>query len=443
MSARSRRGAPRPRPRRSSPRPRPPPPTAAGGRSPLRIDRELGAVRETSLEAGQNRLLILSEPIVRVSVADPEVADLKVITPTQVLLTAQGRRQHRPHPLERRQPAPRHRPAGRPERRGAPQAAARSSSPASRSPSPRPASSWCSPARSATSGSRSGWPRSPGSTPRRSPTSSPWAATTRCSSRSASPRCRAAASGRSGVNLFGGSKAGDKVGGLVGPKNTLGAFLNTTTLWVPGPAAPASPPPSRPSPWPSPSSSSSGPPRPFPFNATLSLLEENGLAKVLAEPTLVTLSGQEAKFLAGGELPVPFSNALGGITVEWKKFGIQLAFTPHGPRRRPSTSSVATEVSDLDPTNGVQVGGLFVPGHRLPPGPDHRAAGRRPELRHRRAALRQGPLHRRQGPAGSGACRSSASRCNSLTSGEKVGIPLYIKFSPSVIVSPILKVPTS
>src|SRR5262249_45405946 len=56
----------------------------------IKIDREVGAARELALEVGQNRLLILSESIVRVSVADPKVAALKVITPTQLLLTARG-----------------------------------------------------------------------------------------------------------------------------------------------------------------------------------------------------------------------------------------------------------------------------------------------------------------------------------------------------------------
>ena len=56
----------------------------------IHIDREVGAMKSLALETGQNRLLILSEPIGRVSVADPKVADLKVITPTQMLLTSRG-----------------------------------------------------------------------------------------------------------------------------------------------------------------------------------------------------------------------------------------------------------------------------------------------------------------------------------------------------------------
>src|SRR5579884_2429170 len=56
----------------------------------IKIEREVGAVKNLALETGQNRLLVLSEPIGRVSVADPKVADLKVITPMQLLLTSRG-----------------------------------------------------------------------------------------------------------------------------------------------------------------------------------------------------------------------------------------------------------------------------------------------------------------------------------------------------------------
>ena len=63
---------------------------AASALPPLRIDRSVGAASELALEAGQNRLLILSEEIGRVAVADPSVADLKVVTPNQLLLTAKS-----------------------------------------------------------------------------------------------------------------------------------------------------------------------------------------------------------------------------------------------------------------------------------------------------------------------------------------------------------------
>ena len=70
------------------------------------------------------------------------------------------------------------------------------------------------------------------------------------------------------------------------------------------------------------------------IDATLNALETRGLAKTLAQPTLIALSGEKASFLAGGEFPVPVQqtnnggNGNGGITIEFKPFGVSLAFTP-------------------------------------------------------------------------------------------------------------------
>ncbi len=64
------------------------------------------------------------------------------------------------------------------------------------------------------------------------------------------------------------------------------------------------------------------------FNALLEALEEKDLVRTLAEPNLVALSGQEASFLAGGEYPIPVQDDEGGITVEFKPFGVQLNFIP-------------------------------------------------------------------------------------------------------------------
>jgi pilus assembly protein CpaC len=100
----------------------------------------------------------------------------------------------------------------------------------------------------------------------------------------------------------------------------------------------------------------------FPFSAMLSLLVQNGLAKTLAEPTLVAMSGQEAKFLAGGELPIPFVSGLGNVTVEWKKFGIQLVFTPTVIADDTIHLKMATEVSEPDPLLAVSIGGFTIPG---------------------------------------------------------------------------------
>jgi pilus assembly protein CpaC len=66
----------------------------------------------------------------------------------------------------------------------------------------------------------------------------------------------------------------------------------------------------------------------FLFNMALDAAKQKGLAKILAEPTLTTLTGQEAKFLSGGEFPIPVPNGFNGITIEFKEFGVGLKFLP-------------------------------------------------------------------------------------------------------------------
>lgn len=64
------------------------------------------------------------------------------------------------------------------------------------------------------------------------------------------------------------------------------------------------------------------------FAVLLEALESKGAVRTLAEPNLTALSGQEAKFLAGGEYPIPVSSADGTVTVQYKPFGVELNFTP-------------------------------------------------------------------------------------------------------------------
>ena len=64
------------------------------------------------------------------------------------------------------------------------------------------------------------------------------------------------------------------------------------------------------------------------FNLAFDAAKENGLAKILAEPTLVTQSGHEAQFLSGGEFPIPVPQGLQGTTIEFKEFGIGIRFLP-------------------------------------------------------------------------------------------------------------------
>ena len=102
------------------------------------------------------------------------------------------------------------------------------------------------------------------------------------------------------------------------------------------------------------------------INATLNALERKGAVTTLAEPTLVALSGQSASFLAGGEFPVPVANAGSGnevtITVEWKPFGVSLAFTPTVLADGVISLQVAPEVSSIDPSASVIINNLRVPG---------------------------------------------------------------------------------
>ena len=95
----------------------------------------------------------------------------------------------------------------------------------------------------------------------------------------------------------------------------------------------------------------------------LSVLERKGLARVLAEPSLVATTGQTASYLAGGEFPVPVSqgSSSGGISVEYKEFGVRLTLSPTVLARNRISLKVAPEVSDLDFSAGIQIGGVSVP----------------------------------------------------------------------------------
>lgn len=99
----------------------------------------------------------------------------------------------------------------------------------------------------------------------------------------------------------------------------------------------------------------------FPFTAALSLLASKGYSRTLAEPTLVALSGKSASFLAGGEIPIPLASALGQVSVDYKKFGIQLEFVPTVVGDSVQLT-LATTVSDIDAALGVRISSLTIPG---------------------------------------------------------------------------------
>ena len=101
------------------------------------------------------------------------------------------------------------------------------------------------------------------------------------------------------------------------------------------------------------------------FQTALRFLETNGLARTLAEPRLVTMSGQEASFLAGGEFPIPVPQDLGQITIEFKQFGVALRFTPVVLSDGKISLRVAPSVSEIASTSvipaGIQGANFIVP----------------------------------------------------------------------------------
>jgi pilus assembly protein CpaC len=93
-------------------------------------------------------------------------------------------------------------------------------------------------------------------------------------------------------------------------------------------------------------------------------LKEEGLLKIMAEPTLIALSGKTANFLAGGEFPIPVPQPSGvgtSITIEYKPFGVGLNFTPVVLSNKKISMQVAPEVSDLDFSKAVVIQGFVVP----------------------------------------------------------------------------------
>ena len=93
----------------------------------------------------------------------------------------------------------------------------------------------------------------------------------------------------------------------------------------------------------------------------LQLAEADGLVTTLAEPTLTALSGETASFLAGGEFPVPISQSLGSVTIEYKQYGVGLAFTPFVLADGRISMRVRPEVSELSVEGSIRLNGFNVP----------------------------------------------------------------------------------
>jgi pilus assembly protein CpaC len=321
----------------------------------IRIDREVGAVKNLALETGQNRLLLLSEPIGRVSVADPKIADLKVITPTQLLLTSRGVGSTDLTLWNKRDEAlviallvTRNLDRLRsqlleffPNEKISVSAAGDLIVLSGEVSDVR--------------------------VPERAAEVAQLHADKVANlihvvgNQQVQLEVKFAEVSRSGLrelglNIFHQDAGGRFVGGIVAPSVGADQFFS-----VPGTGVAGRPPVQSPAVGGGFSLFFSGLPN-FPFSAILTALESSGLAKLLAEPTLVALSGQEAKFLVGGEFPIPMSTGLGTVSVQWKKFGIILNFTPTVIADGALHLKLQTEVSDVDPSRSVTVGGFSIPG---------------------------------------------------------------------------------
>jgi pilus assembly protein CpaC len=321
----------------------------------IQVDRQVGAASHLDLEMGQNRLLMLSEEIIRVSVADPRIADLKVITRTQLLLTAKGTGatdltlwNKKDEPLVIALQVARNLEGLRRQIKELfPKETIQVTTAGDLVVLAGEVSDVRLPERMAElaklhADKVANMIRVRGV-------------------QQVQLEVKFAEVSRNGLremsfNLFQADNQSRYVTGMVGSNTT-----NLASAPIPGTGVTGIPNLFLPNQTNTFQVFFSGLPR-FPFSAMVSLLESSGLAKLLAEPTLVAMSGQEAKFLAGGEIPVPYSSGLGQATVLWKKFGILLNFTPTVVDEKSIHLKLAAEVSDLDYSRAVSIGGYTVPG---------------------------------------------------------------------------------
>ncbi len=98
------------------------------------------------------------------------------------------------------------------------------------------------------------------------------------------------------------------------------------------------------------------------FDARLEALEQKGIIRTLAKPNLMAMSGEEASFLAGGEIPYPVPNGLTGVTLDFRQYGVKLKVTPTVEDNGQIRLKVSPEVSQLDQSTAVSIGGITVPG---------------------------------------------------------------------------------
>ena len=102
-----------------------------------------------------------------------------------------------------------------------------------------------------------------------------------------------------------------------------------------------------------------------PINAELTAMIQNGSAKILSQPNIITLSGEKANIMIGGQIPIPTSNQNGQIAIEWKDYGIKLDIAPEVNAEGLINSKVKAEVSSLDWNSTHQI--LLGSNMKIPP----------------------------------------------------------------------------
>lgn len=95
--------------------------------------------------------------------------------------------------------------------------------------------------------------------------------------------------------------------------------------------------------------------------AALDLGERSGMVVTLAQPNLTAISGETADFLAGGEFPIPIPGSLGGVTVEYRKYGVSLSYTPTVLSNGRISLRVRPEVSELTTEGAIRLSGFEIP----------------------------------------------------------------------------------
>jgi pilus assembly protein CpaC len=97
------------------------------------------------------------------------------------------------------------------------------------------------------------------------------------------------------------------------------------------------------------------------LTASIQLLLNRGKAKILSKPKLLTVSGEEASFLAGGEIPYATENKVGATNVEWKPYGVKLKIKPTIDGSENIAANLRAEVSEIDNANGIVSSGIVIP----------------------------------------------------------------------------------